>query len=161
MHEQTKEALDHVYSLLAQGDTGNESPWHQIREALNHLGELIEIDSRPHIDLTAAQLREALDFINPDGPDDKDQMTDSVTIRWYEGWIYQGQVFPSGYYALSTEYPEEGVYGPLGEASQKKEECLLCHDTGMIDQPVAAPAGVEIPKYPKIKCPMCKSKSAR
>lgn len=54
----------------------------------------------------------------------------------------------------------EAIRKRANDEQEDKDECPLCHDTGMCEQPVAAPAGVEIPNYPKIKCPMCKNKSA-
>lgn len=68
------------------------------------------------ITLSAAQLRDALDFVNPDGPDDQDQLEAEVTILWLDAGqsAEDKQDMAAGYYAYLTEYPGEGVYGPLG-----------------------------------------------
>ena len=65
--------------------------------------------------LTAKQLREALEFANPDGPDDVDQAETEVTITRRAAFTStEGDDMPAGLYVHLTEYPEEGVYGPLG-----------------------------------------------
>jgi hypothetical protein len=66
------------------------------------------------ITLTAKQLREVLEFINPDGEADAAQLETSVTIEYAENIKYEnGDNRPSGTYAWLTEYPEEGAIGPL------------------------------------------------
>jgi hypothetical protein len=67
------------------------------------------------ITLSAAQLREVLDFINPDGEQDAAQMEDEVSIEYFEARTSDdGEFIPAGYFAWVTEYPEEGSIGPLG-----------------------------------------------
>ena len=67
------------------------------------------------ISLTANQLREVLEFANPDGADDLDQSGTEVTITQRAAFTStDGDAMPAGLYVHLTEYPEEGVYGPLG-----------------------------------------------
>ena len=66
------------------------------------------------ITLTAKQLREALEFVNPD-ESDADQLETEVTITQREAFTStDGDDMPAGLYVHLTEYPEEGVHGPLG-----------------------------------------------
>jgi hypothetical protein len=70
------------------------------------------------ITLTARQLRDALDFANPDGPEDLAQMDTEVTIVQREAWVSgEGEKMLAGLYAYITDYPEEGVCGPLGQVT--------------------------------------------
>ena len=65
--------------------------------------------------LSARQLREALEFVNPDGAEDADQVEAEVTITQRAAFTStDGDSMPAGLYVHLTEYPEEGVYGPLG-----------------------------------------------
>jgi hypothetical protein len=65
--------------------------------------------------LTAKQLREALVFVNPDGVDDANQAETEVTItRRMAFTSTDGDDMPAGLYVHLTEYPDEGVFGPLG-----------------------------------------------
>ena len=65
--------------------------------------------------LTAKQLREALVFANPDGSEDTDQAEIEVTItRRMAFKSTDGEAMPAGLYVHLTEYPDEGVFGPLG-----------------------------------------------
>lgn len=65
--------------------------------------------------LSAKQLREALEFANPDGPGDADQVEAEVTITRRAAFTStDGDDMPAGLYVHLAEYPEEGVYGPLG-----------------------------------------------
>lgn len=67
------------------------------------------------ITLTAKQLREALEFANPDGAEDAEQAETEVTITRRAAFkTTDGDDMPAGLYVHLTEYPEEGVYGPLG-----------------------------------------------
>ena len=62
------------------------------------------------ITITAKQLREALEFCNPDGPEDDDQMETEVTI-WFrekDEVATDGEPMPRGLYCHLSEYPEEG-----------------------------------------------------
>jgi hypothetical protein len=69
------------------------------------------------ITLTAAQLREALNFVNPDGETDPDQLDNEVTITLRDAFTStEGDAMPAGLYVHLTEQPVEGVYGPLGSA---------------------------------------------
>jgi hypothetical protein len=77
----------------------------------------------PSITITAEQLRWALEFVNPDGPKDKDQMETEVTI-WFrekdEVSPDEGEPLPRGLYCHLTEYPEEGCI-PLFEVPANVE----------------------------------------
>ena len=65
--------------------------------------------------LSAKQLREALEFANPDGAADLDQVETEVTITQRAAFTStEGDAMPAGLYVHLTEYPDEGVYGPLG-----------------------------------------------
>ena len=71
--------------------------------------------------MNAHLLREALEFSNPDGNKDPDQMNTEVTFRELSEEEAQklvsmdeGPVHPAGVYCWLTEYPEEGALGPLG-----------------------------------------------
>ena len=65
--------------------------------------------------LTAKQLREALMFVNPDGAEDANQVETEVTItRRMAFTSTDGDDMPAGLYVHLTEYPNEGVFGPLG-----------------------------------------------
>lgn len=73
------------------------------------------------ITLTAHQLREAAEFGSPDG--DPEQAETELTIQWMpERTSEDGEPLAAGFYAYYTEYPEEGVYGPLAAAPAKGEE---------------------------------------
>ena len=66
------------------------------------------------ITLTPKQLRCALEFMNPDGPEATDQQDSDYTIEWMpERTAADGEPMAAGYYVYATEYPGEGVYGPL------------------------------------------------
>jgi len=81
-------------------------------------------DSGMATTLTAAQLRDALEFCNPDGPEDTEQMETEVTFfyREQDEISTDGDPLPRGWYCYLTEYPDEGAYGPLGEHSQATAE---------------------------------------
>lgn len=67
------------------------------------------------VTLNAKQIRDLLNYVNPDGPEYEDQMETDVSIDWMESRTSEeGEPMSAGYYAWLTEYPEEGVYGPLG-----------------------------------------------
>lgn len=68
------------------------------------------------ITLTAAQLRDALAFCNPD-EEDLDQLETEVTFfyRDEEGLSPDGELLRCGNYCYLTDCPNEGCYGPLGE----------------------------------------------
>jgi len=68
------------------------------------------------VTLTAKQLREALEYANPDGPEDEDQQETEVVIEWMPNrTATDGTHMPKGYYRYYVDCPEEGVIGPLGE----------------------------------------------
>lgn len=63
--------------------------------------------------LTAQQLREALVFANPDGTDEAET---EVTITHRMAFkSTDGDEMSEGLYVHFTEYPDEGVFGPLGQ----------------------------------------------
>lgn len=67
------------------------------------------------ITLTAKQMREALEFANPDGEEDAEQAETEVTITRRAAFkSTDGDDMPAGLYVHLKEYPDEGVYGPLG-----------------------------------------------
>lgn len=55
------------------------------------------------ITLNGYQLKELLDFANPDGDSEKDQLETELTIVYLKDG-HSGE----GYYFYMTEYPEEG-----------------------------------------------------
>lgn len=69
------------------------------------------------VTVSANGLREAIDLINPDGPEDKDQAEEGVTLRFFPaGTTPLGagvESLPEGVYARIAGYPEEGWTGPL------------------------------------------------
>jgi hypothetical protein len=77
----------------------------------------------PSVTITAAQLREALEFVNPDGPEDADQMESEVTIfqRRTDDTSTEGEPLPRGMYCYLSEYPEEGCI-PLFDVSARIAE---------------------------------------
>ena len=85
------------------------------------------------ITLSAMELRDALGFVNPDGPDDADQASSQVTITQREAFTSDdGEAMPAGLYAHLTEYPEEGVYGPLGDAPAQAQQATICDNCGEV-----------------------------
>lgn len=69
--------------------------------------------------MTAAQIREALEFANPDGTESdegKEQQETELTFFYREtdDVSTDGDPLPRGIYCYLSEYPEEGCYGPLG-----------------------------------------------
>lgn len=72
--------------------------------------------------LNAHMLREALEFCNPDGDEDPDQMNTELTFKQLSAEeaaklvadTEEGYPYPAGIYCWLTEYPEEGCLGPLG-----------------------------------------------
>lgn len=61
-----------------------------------------------NIFMNAHQLRNALDFVNPDGANDTDQLESELTIQWRKEAVFEGENYPAGLYANFTDYPEEG-----------------------------------------------------
>ncbi|MGU5889752.1 hypothetical protein [Aeromonas hydrophila] len=70
------------------------------------------------ITLSGKDLIELLDFISPDRESDPDQLGCEVTIlHKAEPFVStDGEAHPAGLYAYLTEYPDEGIYGPIGAA---------------------------------------------
>lgn len=64
--------------------------------------------------MTGKQLEELLDFLAPDRSEE--QMESSVTIiKRHDAFTStDGEFMAAGLYAYLTEYPEEGLFGPLG-----------------------------------------------
>lgn len=56
------------------------------------------------ITLNGHQLKSLLDFVNPDGEKDLEQLETELTISFFE-YGHSGK----GYYFWMTEYPEEGA----------------------------------------------------
>ncbi|WP_151748981.1 hypothetical protein [Acinetobacter oleivorans] len=54
--------------------------------------------------LNGHQLKSLLEFVNPDGENDLDQLETELTIKFFEDG-HSGK----GYYFWMTEYPEEGA----------------------------------------------------
>lgn len=66
------------------------------------------------ITLTAKQLRDALVLVGEavKGADDDTEITIKHLDAWIDGETKEPQ--PAGLYAFLEEYPEHGLYGPLG-----------------------------------------------
>jgi hypothetical protein len=66
--------------------------------------------------LSAKQLVELLEVIAPDWQTDPDQLQSEVklVVKKHAFVSLDGEYMPPGLYALDCEYPEEGLYGPLG-----------------------------------------------
>lgn len=70
------------------------------------------------ITLSGKDLVELLDFISPDRENDPEQLETEVSIIKMDKTFADGvgDVREPGVYAYLTEYPDEGLYGPLGTA---------------------------------------------
>lgn len=71
--------------------------------------EAVEVDDS--VILTGAQIREALDFVNPDGERNTDQLECSLVIKYQSEEVVDqetGERCQIGYYAHFAEHPEEG-----------------------------------------------------
>lgn len=68
------------------------------------------------ITLSGNDLIELLDFVSPDTKRNTEQLTTEVAlIRKHEPFMsLDGKLQPSGLYAYLSEYPEQGLHGPLG-----------------------------------------------
>lgn len=64
--------------------------------------------------MTAGQLREVLEHADPDGDDSEAEISLMETDA--EMTAVNGDVLPPGLYMWFTEYPEEGMYGPITPA---------------------------------------------
>jgi len=72
------------------------------------------------ITLSGKDLIELLDYISPDRESEPEQLATEVSvIKMDEPFSSSSGVRPSGVYAYLTEYPEEGLYGPLGAADEE------------------------------------------
>lgn len=67
------------------------------------------------ITLSGKQLLDLLDFVSPDRDFDSDQLDCEITlIDKIESFTStDGEFHDAGVYAYLTEYPEEGIYGPI------------------------------------------------
>lgn len=64
------------------------------------------------IQMTGNQIKQALSVVAPDL--DEDQLESELTILYKPHWVNEdGEDMEAGLYALFTEYPEEGLFGPL------------------------------------------------
>jgi hypothetical protein len=69
------------------------------------------------ITLDAAQLKEALEFINPDGDSIPEQLETELTFIKKDKFLSSdGEECKPGIYCFLTEYPDEGLHGPLTPA---------------------------------------------
>ena len=81
------------------------------------------------ITITARQLREALEFCNPDGPANDDQEDTEVTIHYVEGRRSdEGEPMAAGLYCWLTEYPEEGCISLFDVALNVAVTAVTSHD---------------------------------
>ena len=66
--------------------------------------------------LSGKDLVELLDFISPDREQEPEQLESEITIfQKLEAFkSTDGEDHPAGLYAYLTEYPEDGLYGPIG-----------------------------------------------
>ncbi|WP_335952384.1 hypothetical protein [Acinetobacter pittii] len=61
-------------------------------------------DNSANSTLSGHQLKSLLEFVNPDGEKDLDQLDTELTIKFFEDG-HSGK----GYYFWMTEYPDEGA----------------------------------------------------
>ncbi|RDE60969.1 hypothetical protein [Aeromonas veronii] len=82
------------------------------------------------ITLSGNDLIELLDLVSPDREQDPDQLEAKVTIiNKPEAFIsLDGEDMPAGLYALFTDYPEEGLHGPIGASDQFKVALFTTQD---------------------------------
>ncbi|VUF54090.1 hypothetical protein [Escherichia phage Fraca] len=68
------------------------------------------------ITLSGKDLMELLDYISPDRESDPEQLETEVSVIKMDKTFAssEGDIRPAGVYAYLTEYPEEGLYGPIG-----------------------------------------------
>jgi hypothetical protein len=74
--------------------------------------------------MNAAKLREALEFVNPDGTESKEgkEQQETELTFFYRNKVEistDGDTLPIGIYCYLSEYPEEGCYGPLGHRNPR------------------------------------------
>lgn len=88
--------------------------------------------------LSGKDLLELLDFVSPDREQDPDQLECEVTIFHRAGPFTStdDEEHPAGLYAFLTEYPEEGIFGPIGgPVSSPHASCAQCGGTGYVSIP--------------------------
>ncbi|WP_429169353.1 hypothetical protein [Aeromonas hydrophila] len=81
--------------------------------------------------LSGKDLLELLDFVSPDREQDPDQLECEVTLFHRDSAFTStdGEDHPAGLYAYLTEYPEEGIFGPVGgPASHEETDTTLSYD---------------------------------
>lgn len=81
--------------------------------------------------LSGKGLLELLDFVSPDREQDPDQLECEVTLFHRDSAFTStdGEDHPAGLYAYLTEYPEEGIFGPVGgPASHEETDTTLSCD---------------------------------
>lgn len=73
------------------------------------------------ISLNGYALLELLDFINPDREQSPEQLETEVCVFQMDKTFAssEGDIRPPGVYAYLTDYPDEGILGPLGEPVEK------------------------------------------
>lgn len=133
--------------------------WHERADAVKHWNQRQPSETsacRNMVTLNGYQLKEALEFIAPDG--EAEQLEADVTIEWGDDG-HAGK----GYYASITEYPDEGSIlldgKPESPEKTSERECRRC-SVPLPPQEVWAsePCGVCIPPAPeKARAPLkCK-----
>lgn len=78
------------------------------------------------ITLSGKQLMDALSLIRGGGPAREltpDELETEIDIQNMKAWHdkEEGREMPAGLYANLSEYPEEGLYGPLGDTHEAKQ----------------------------------------
>lgn len=68
------------------------------------------------ITFNGKDLIELLDFISPDRESNPEQLDTEVVVIKMDNTFASGEgdIRPPGLYAYLAEYPEDGLYGPLG-----------------------------------------------
>ena len=99
-----------ITRLRAQVEAGKRLETCDINEAaFAKRDAAVEVDDS--VILTGAQIREALDFVNPDGERNTDQLECSLVIKYQSEEVVDqetGERCQIGYYAHFAEHPEEG-----------------------------------------------------
>lgn len=116
----TSDGRWHVFCTNAH--CGTSSGWADTEEEAIDLWNKRPTPPKTSMTLNAHMLREALEFANPDGDGDPDQMNTELTFRDLSKEEAakmatendEGYPYPAGIYCWPTEYPEEGCLGPLG-----------------------------------------------
>lgn len=118
-----KEQFEKIYQdCKAEADSGYSTLEDEViiyaKEMIVELESELKQKERKMLTMTAAQIREALEFVNPDGiesEEGKEQQEAELTFfyRDIDGVATDGDPLPRGIYCYLSEYPEEGCYGPL------------------------------------------------